>query len=164
MNNDSRRVKRSLRVLRIRAFWSVFVDVVPNLVTMHSVARTGKTTKNYQTARMHKTVRSFFLHVAFTIYGSWRGKENDQFVQPRTLKFLSARCIMIVKYLIALFAFANSVDPDQPTLPNMPFFSCSHDLFVVLKTIVWYNSLFGSAGWCMFTLFALCCKGIFSVK
>ena len=35
---DGRHVKRSLRALCIRAFWSVVVDVVPNFVTMHSVS------------------------------------------------------------------------------------------------------------------------------
>ena len=37
-SHDSRRVKRSLSVLCIRAFWSVVVDVVPNFVTMHNVS------------------------------------------------------------------------------------------------------------------------------
>ena len=35
-SHDNRRVERSLRVLCIRAFRSVFIDVVPNFDTMHS--------------------------------------------------------------------------------------------------------------------------------
>ena len=37
-SHNSRRVKRSLSVLCIRAFWSVVVDVIPNFVTMHNVS------------------------------------------------------------------------------------------------------------------------------
>ena len=37
-SHDSRHVKRSLKVLCIWAFLSVFVDVIPNFVTMHNVS------------------------------------------------------------------------------------------------------------------------------
>ena len=37
-SHDIRRVKRSLSVLCIRAFWSVIIDIVSNFCTMHNVS------------------------------------------------------------------------------------------------------------------------------